>query len=781
MAHKAQTVSGLTVGVITFTILLLLTPNKLPAQSIPTSLGWYQIPNTAYQNVCPPASQWPVIQGVSGCMSVTVQWGGGTFDSQRNRLVFFGGGHNQYHGNEVYALELNTLTMKRLNDPTNDAPTVCSPQPRKLSDGKPTSRHMYNQMAYIPTTDKVVTFGGAGDPCGSMHSDSWLLNMSTLAWTDLGDWSNVVFQPNYGHGLVYDPNRNLVWMHDYTQLYSFDPATSTWSRQGPSTSSCPTNCEELNWEIDPKRSLYIGIGAGMILAYDIRTGSSYARQTWTTTGDTTCVGSWRPGLAYDSVQDRLVCWPGGDTVYLLNLDTKVWTPVTYSGGATKLSTGIYGRFRYSKTSNLFVTCNDWTANCYTLRLTSGSGTSSSGVSDTTPPSVPSNLQAVAASASQINLSWSASTDNIGVSGYKVFRNGTQIGTASTTNYSDTSLTASTTYVYTVSAFDAAGNASGSSSGASATTLALSSGGSDFQSRCSAAGVIICRGFDTASEFTAASYPNSGIYPAGDGKYHGTFDSTVKASGGGSLRFEILGGSGANSAGYWWEKFGQSFGPGQTFYVQFRQRFDPNMINLQDAFGGGGWKQVIFHNQTAGSCALMEITTNNYKYRKFPLMYTECGGRVLEYQPNTSEVILEYSNVYPPGSDGTIYCRYSMLGNPANKCFFYQSDQWMTFYYRVTIGDWGQPNSTIQAWASYEGQALTPFVNRTNFVLSADAPGNGFDILMLTPYDTGKDGRAHPTAYTWYDELIVSTQPISAPSGVSTPNPPPAAPLNLRVQ
>src|SRR5439155_151307 len=91
--------------------------------------------------------------------------------------------------------------------------------------------------------------------------------------------------------------------------------------------------------------------------------------------------------------------------------------------------------------------------------------------DTTPPSVPTGLTATAVSSSQINLSWTASSDNVGVSGYRVFRGGTQIATTSTTSFANTGLSASTTYSYTVAAYDAAGNLSAQSSSASATTPA----------------------------------------------------------------------------------------------------------------------------------------------------------------------------------------------------------------------------------------------------------------------------------------------------------------------
>jgi hypothetical protein len=89
--------------------------------------------------------------------------------------------------------------------------------------------------------------------------------------------------------------------------------------------------------------------------------------------------------------------------------------------------------------------------------------------DTAPPTVPTGLTATAVSSSQINLAWTASTDNVGVTGYRVYRGGTQIATTSATSYQNTGLSPSTTYTYTVAAYDAAGNTSGPSTSASATT------------------------------------------------------------------------------------------------------------------------------------------------------------------------------------------------------------------------------------------------------------------------------------------------------------------------
>ena len=96
--------------------------------------------------------------------------------------------------------------------------------------------------------------------------------------------------------------------------------------------------------------------------------------------------------------------------------------------------------------------------------------------DVLPPSMPTGLTATAVSSSQIFLVWSPSTDNVGVVGYKIFRDGMQVATSSTSAYQDTGLSPVTTYKYTVAAFDAVGNTSAPSAPASATTLFKSAQG-----------------------------------------------------------------------------------------------------------------------------------------------------------------------------------------------------------------------------------------------------------------------------------------------------------------
>ena len=103
--------------------------------------------------------------------------------------------------------------------------------------------------------------------------------------------------------------------------------------------------------------------------------------------------------------------------------------------------------------------------------TSAAGTVTVGNADITPPTAPTGLSATAAGPTAVHLTWAASTDNVGVTGYAVMRDGQQIGTTVAASYSDTTVQAATTYTYVVTARDAAGNVSAPSSPATVTTPA----------------------------------------------------------------------------------------------------------------------------------------------------------------------------------------------------------------------------------------------------------------------------------------------------------------------
>ena len=101
----------------------------------------------------------------------------------------------------------------------------------------------------------------------------------------------------------------------------------------------------------------------------------------------------------------------------------------------------------------------------------GTGACHGNAADTTPPTAPSGLTASAIASNQVNLNWTAGIDNVAVVGYKVLRNGTQIATAPSPSYVDTTTQPQTTYNYSVVSVDGAGLTSGPSNTATVTTPA----------------------------------------------------------------------------------------------------------------------------------------------------------------------------------------------------------------------------------------------------------------------------------------------------------------------
>lgn len=289
---------------------------------------------------------------------------------------------------------------------------------------------------------------------------------------------------------------------------------------------------------------------------------------------------------------------------------------------------------------------------------------------------------------------------------------------------------------------------------------------DFVNRCSAAGVVKCYGFDDP----AVDLVQGKLTPDGLKVYRTGQDTTVKASGVGSLVFTLPPPphGGPNIAGSWTSGvWPQTFSENSTFYVQYRVKFSPEMFtNTWPA--NNSWKIAILHHN-AYTCGNLELTNIN-RYRTDVLAaYTNCGALSLFANPTTglftkTTPLLLQQGDYP--------CNYSNQ-NP-NDCFYLKPNQWLTLYYKVSIGTWKQPNSTIDIYVHKEGEAnYKQIVKMPNYTFTCNLgacdvnPGKatGFNNLTFTPYMTGLSpnaGLPEVTARVWYDELIVSTQPIAAP-------------------
>jgi chitodextrinase len=163
-------------------------------------------------------------------------------------------------------------------------------------------------------------------------------------------------------------------------------------------------------------------------------------------------------------------------------------PGTVTPGSTQGQTFTMGTQTNSGSSNLeyvlssaagtqdaratFSSVTDWYSGVATFHPATSSGPTGQ------PPTVPTGLNATSVTSSSVDLSWNAATDSTGtLAGYTVYRNGTEIATtpAGTTTYDDTTVSPSTTYSYTVDAYDTSGNHSAQSTPALSVTTPAPTG------------------------------------------------------------------------------------------------------------------------------------------------------------------------------------------------------------------------------------------------------------------------------------------------------------------
>jgi hypothetical protein len=267
--------------------------------------------------------------------------------------------------------------MLRLNEPSNvdgyDFDDCYAPD--QYPDGRPCSRHTYDALSYIEHTDQLWTFSGAKAPCGYSGRDTWTLDLASVETAPLGPaapWSlktQSAAGPQGVPGVVsdYDPSSKLVVMSDLASLFSYDVAADRYTK----LSSNAIMDYHLTGRIDPKRQLFIVIGNGSLLVFDLGAGKNHDKQDWTSsvTGCGSMISEVYPGFAYDPDQDRMVGWAGGDTAYVFDVDAKRCEARTFAGGPGKQNeNGTMGRFRYFPALKVFAVVNFIDENAYTLRL-----------------------------------------------------------------------------------------------------------------------------------------------------------------------------------------------------------------------------------------------------------------------------------------------------------------------------------------------------------------------------------------------------------------------------
>ena len=313
------------------------------------------------------------------------------------------------------------------------------------------------------------------------------------------------------------------------------------------------------------------------------------------------------------------------------------------------------------------------------------------------------------------------------------------------------------------------------------------GDADFARRCAGPGVIRCYGFDDLADLTTGhprtltepdDSTNSRMYDpwSGPGLCAGqqcwALDAQVRASGASALRFEIPSNSPSDTSGSFRINFRDDFsvqiGAGEEFYVQYRERFSPEMLRAFETTDGqpSGWKQSIIGlgdrvaQPIAYSCTAEETVFTQQTRYMGPTFYHGCGfWESMDFWDGT-QVRMQHQG--PP------YCYYP--DDPEGGCFSYAANEWMTFKQHVRIGGWGvHPLNRVRVWAAREGEPSVMIYDSLlshpdGFPLHRSDATSRFGKIWLLPYHTNKDpAETHPVAWVWYDELIVSRADIPDPA------------------
>jgi len=343
-------------------------PGGWPDNDIPGDPGWHEIPDTKLAPNCPNPSP----GGTTGCAAVISAWNGGIADTKRNRLILWGGGHGDYYGNEVYALDLVAKKMVRLTDPSPvDSVSTC---PEAYPDGRPSSRHTYNGLAYIADMDKMFAFGGSKANCGFMSASTWTLDLRNLQWQSVIPRDR--YAPTGAPGAVadYDPASGTIYLSDTAGFYRYDPSAQEYKR----LATFHGVDYHLSGIAVPERRLFLMMGGpGQLWEVDLGPRSKHTPNDWSgrAHGCEKLLKAAYPGLAYDPVQGVVVGWAGGDSVILFDPARMSCTEKSFPGGpGTPQPNGTNGRFRYFPALGAFVLVNDWKQNAYSLRLTRAGAT-----------------------------------------------------------------------------------------------------------------------------------------------------------------------------------------------------------------------------------------------------------------------------------------------------------------------------------------------------------------------------------------------------------------------
>jgi len=329
---------------------------------------WYAVPGSRLDQQAGVFPPMPVPEGNPA--NILAAWSGAAYDSKRERVLFHGGGHGDYAGNEVYALDVNSFRWSRLWGPSPYIPPRQESEGRaEYPDGNPAAVHTYDGLNYLPDLDKLWRGGGSlWSGSGGGTNATWMFDLASNRWQRMAD-SRVL---GVSVASDYDPVTGHVFAYsDKNVLGEYDPKKNRWRELGDIFHG-----EEQVAAIDPERRLFVRVGNGDVSYYNIQTGSF--RLAVPTRGPQNVVKARGPGFVYDSAIKKFVGWAGGASLFVLDPVTWTWTEVKPVPGNTVIPPTIHrdgpdkilvmSKFLYIPSKNVYVLVQTVDTEVYIYRL-----------------------------------------------------------------------------------------------------------------------------------------------------------------------------------------------------------------------------------------------------------------------------------------------------------------------------------------------------------------------------------------------------------------------------
>jgi len=275
------------------------------------------------------------------------------------------------------------------------------------------------------------------------------------------------------------------------------------------------------------------------------------------------------------------------------------------------------------------------------------------------------------------------------------------------------------------------------------------------------------------------------------------DGEIKASGTGALKFVIPARSGAGDAGYCQIDFtpdnSVQFGEGDTFFVQFRVRLSCTLLftDCDPTSAGYEKERRVYRAKGKGGTSFKVSIINAGDHPGLQYPVKSCTEQHLVLVQGRNGIVAGYHSCdwYDGHQEKIGEARGSAIwdrqpkkpgdaGGPcvigANKaspdCVLWPADEWVTVTQQVTIGKWvtdlNDPSrsSNVRIWIQRKGEKPVLVIDYDRNLEAPAKPFMKYGKIWLLPYMTDKDPlEDHPEAYMWFDELIVSREPIAPAS------------------